>query len=205
MEKLLAPDTFGIIIQSISAIVIAVITYVLGPSIVRRSGAQESNHQPLIYFIVGGVAAALTFIVIGLAFTMLTPKPKITIAIPATGQQIEIRLSETGSGSFTVSGTSSKVYSDPNIRIYVLIHPNDPPAAGWWIQQPAIVERNGQWQALIWTGSKDFPPHIGDKFEVVAVLAKPEQVASVEKVIDPKDIRPVAQSDIVEISIGATR
>jgi hypothetical protein len=210
MEILFAPNTVVLIIQAISAIVVAVITYVAGPIVARKVTKPKETppkpHQPskLKYAFVGGIAAAITFVVIGILINIFSPKPSVAITNPAAGQQIEVRLAETGSGSFTVSGTSSAVFSDSNLRVYVLVHPADPPAAGWWIQQPATVERNGQWSTLSWIGNKDFPPHVGDKIDILVVVTKPEQVTGLEKVSDPKDIKPVAQSDIVKISIGAT-
>jgi len=215
VEILFAPNTVGLIIQAISAIVIAVITYVAGPVVTGKiaklkEGEERAStklHQPskLKYAIAGGSAAAITFGVIGLLINILAPKPNIAITNPATGQQIEVRLAETGSGSFTVSGTSSGVFSDPNLRAYVLVHPVDPPAAGWWIQQPATVEPNGQWSTLVWIGNKDFSPHVSDKIDILIVATKPEQVTGLEKVSDPKDIKPIAQSNIVKVSVGATK
>lgn len=220
MENLIVPNTVGLIIQAISAIVVAIITYVAGPVVAGKIakppakppkvGKETTPTKPrppskLMYAIAGGGTAAITFAVIGLMFNVLAPKPSVAITNPAAGQQIEIRLADTGSGSFTVSGTSSEVFSDPNLRVYVLVHPADPPAAGWWIQQPATVERNGQWSTLAWIGNKDFPPHVGDKIDILVVATKPEQITGFEKISDPKDIKPVAQSDIIKISIGVTK
>jgi len=210
MKTLFAPNTVGLIIQAICAIVVAVITYVVGPIVVRKvTKARDfpKSQQPskLKYAFAGGSAAAIIFIVIGVLINIFSPKPSVSITSPATGQQIEVRLAETGSGSFTVSGNSSVVFSDPNLRVYVLVHPADPPAAGWWIQQPATVELNGQWSTLSWIGNKDFPPHVGDKIDILVVATMPKQVIGLEKVSDPKDIKPVAQTDIVRISIGVTK
>lgn len=212
METLIAPNTIGLIIQAITAIVVAIITYVAGPvvtsKIAKPAKTREAKpRQPskLLYAVAGGGTAAITFAVIGLLFNVFAPKPSVAITNPAARQQIEIRLADTGSGSFTVSGISSEAFSDPNLRVYVLVHPADPPGAGWWIQQPAIVERNGQWSTLAWIGNKDFPPHVGDKIDILVVATKPEQVIGFEKVSDPKDIKPVAQSDIIKVSIGVTK
>lgn len=198
MENLISPSNVGIAIQTIGAIIIAVITY-------RAAPVKVDTTSRLPDALLGGMSAAVTFAIIGLLFNIFTPKPGITISSPPTGQQIEVRLIDTGSGSFTVGGVSSRVFSDPDLRVYVLVHPADPPAAGWWIQQPATVEQSGQWSALAWIGSKDFPPHVGDKIEIVVVVTTPGQVAGFEKVSDPKDLEPAAQSDIVRISIGVIK
>jgi hypothetical protein len=212
MENLIAPTTLGLIIQAISAIVVAIITYVVGPSVkpppskfLKPGETKPRPPSKLIYAIAGGGTAAITFAVIGLLFNVFAPKPSVAITSPTASQPIEVRLANTGSGSFTVSGTSSEVFSAPDLRVYVLVHPADPPAAGWWIQQPATVEQNGQWSALAWIGSKDFPPHVGDKIDILVVATRPEQVTGLEKVSDPKDIKPVAQSAIVKIGIGVTK
>lgn len=156
-------------------------------------------------FIVG-ILLALISITIFTARGLLPPPPQIAITSPMAGQQIEVRiLSETGSGSFVVSGTSSGVFTNPNLRLYVLVHPADPFATGWWIQQPATVDRNGQWTTVAWYGAKEFPPKTGNKIDILAVAADPSRVGNRLQTGDPKDINPVAQSDIVRVSIGTIK
>lgn len=153
-----------------------------------------------------GVLLALISVGIFTARGLLPPPPRVAITSPASGQQIEIRIfAETGSGSFTVSGTSSEAFTNPDLRLYVLIHPADPFATGWWIQQPATVDRNGQWTTVAWYGAKEFPPQAGNQIDILAVVADPAQVGSRVQTGDPKDIHPVAQSDIVRVRIGAIK
>ena len=211
MENLIAPNTLGLIIQAISAVAVALITYVVGPiikgKITKPSKRKVTPRQPskLMYIVAGVGTFVITFAVIGLLLNAFVPKPSVTITSPSTSQQIEVRLADTGSGSFTVSGISSEVFSAPNIRVYVLVHPADPPAAGWWIQQPATVEKNGQWSTLAWIGDRNSPPHAGDKIDILVIATKPEHVAGFDKISDPKDVKPVAQSDIIRVSIGITK
>jgi len=115
MENLLAPETAGVIIQSIAAIVVAVITYVLGPIV----GKLISGKSPTRFVdaVVAGISGALTFIVIGIVVTVLTPEPTVTIITPSTGQPIEVQLAETGAASFIVTGTSSRVSSRVSLAI----------------------------------------------------------------------------------------
>lgn len=202
MEKFIAPDILGIIIQTIGAIVVALITYRSKPG--NDPNRRAAPHPPnkIIYALVGGIAASITFAVIGFLFNTFTPKPTVEITSPSANQQIEVRLANTGSGSFIVNGISSKIFSDPDLRVYVLIHPFDPPAAGWWIQEPAAVEQNGQWSTIAWIGSKDFPPHVGDEIDILVVAARPELVRGLVKISDPKDVNPAAQSDIFRVSIA---
>lgn len=153
-----------------------------------------------------GVLLALISVGIFIARGFLPPPPQVAITSPVAAQQIEVRiLPETGSGSFTVSGTSSEVFTNPNLRLYVLVHPADPFATGWWIQQSATVDRNGQWTTIAWYGAKEFPPQTENKIDLLAVVADPVQVGSRVQISDPKDIDPVAQSDIVSISIGVLK
>jgi len=153
-----------------------------------------------------GISLALVSIGIFVARELVPPPPQVAITNPVVAQQIEVRiLPEAGSGSFTVSGTSSGVFANANLRLYVLVHPADPFAAGWWIQQPATVDRNGQWTTQAWIGNKDFPPQPNHKIDILAVVTDPARVAGRMQISDPKDINPVAQSDIVRVSIGSIK
>ena len=155
-------------------------------------------------WVITGVAMAVAFAIIGLLYNVLT-RPSIAVTNPVPGQQIEVRLAETGSVSFLVSGTSSGVYSRSNLRLYVLIHPAEPFASGWWIQQPAAVNRNGQWETVAWHGAREFPPQPGDKIDILIVVADSVDVAGRAQISDPKEIKPVTQSDIIRVSIGTIK
>jgi len=208
MDELLGPDTAKVIIPGISAVVVAIITYVIGPVVVRRlrkPPPRGRGRDPgrLLYAVLAGVIAAITFFGLWLAYGALAPRPTVAITSPAAGQQIEVTiLPATGAGSFTVAGTSTEVFADPDLRVYVLVHPADPYASGWWIQQPATVDRNGGWSTQAWIGSTDFPPHQGDRIDLLVIAAAPDAVAGRTQVSDPKDLSPAAQSDIVQVSIG---
>lgn len=137
---------------------------------------------------------------------LLLPTPiAVALTSPMLNQPIEVELSESGSGSFSVSGASAEVFTAENLRVYVLVHPAEPFAAGWWIQPPAVMSRNGQWTALAWIGNQDFPPKAGDKIDLVVVVTEPDKVIGYQKVSDPKDIQPLAQSDIIQVNIGSTK
>ena len=72
MENMISQNTLGIIIQALAAIVVAIITYVLGPSFAKKSikDTKSAQQPPIdqqgksIFAIASGVAAAITFIVI---------------------------------------------------------------------------------------------------------------------------------------------
>ncbi|HEX2081720.1 MAG TPA: hypothetical protein VHG08_28710 [Longimicrobium sp.] len=129
--------------------------------------------------------------------------PEVEITTPLPGQPVELRLSPEGSGAFSVSGSSSGVADDLDRRVYVLIHPEDPWAAGWWVQSQATVDpRSGEWTSRNWFGDRKFTPAPGHRLQLVAVVTRPHAVTFVN---DPKDLRPVAQSRVVPITVGATR
>jgi hypothetical protein len=217
LEKLLAPSTVGLLIQAISAIIVAVITSIVGPIIIRllqrdkspplpRRGRQlPSQLQPisLVYAVVGGIAGAITFVVIG----WLIPRPSVELLSPTPSQQIETRLDPKGgqSVSFSVTGNSSRVGSNPQLRIYVLVHSVEPPDSNWWIQSPAVINPNGNWTVTAWYGSSSSPPQLGNKFAILAVASPPISLTLPPNVSDPSEIHPEARSNIVQVSIGSIR
>jgi len=204
MNNLLEPDLLDQIIASVSAILVAIITKTsIQPA--KRSLSSKAL-QPMLSWTIIGVAAALTFILVSTLLTWLGPKPNVAIANPLDNQLLEVKIIETGSGSFTVSGTLSNVVSDPTLRLYVLVHPVEPSAEGWWVQAPAIIDPStDRWTSQAWIGNKEFPPHSGDRLALQVVVARPERVQGRVHIDSPQDITPVAQSGIVEAVIGALK
>ena len=137
---------------------------------------------------------------------IFSPPPTIEITVPVNEGEIEVYQREgAGPGSFTVKGTSSEVYSNSKLRIYVLVHPAHPFAAGWWIQPSVTIDQNGEWVTEAWIGNNEYPPHRGDKVDVLAVISHPAYAGNHSHISDPKDIRPVSQSDMITVSIGSLR
>jgi hypothetical protein len=130
--------------------------------------------------------------------------PSVTITAPIDREAVEVRLASTGSGAFTVSGTSSGVFSDPELRLFVLVHPSKPYAPGWWIQQEAIVDPTGSWTAECWIGSPQFPPGMGNEVDIIAIAALPDPLGRTQ-IPNPKVIKPAAQSNRVHFSIGSLK
>ncbi len=127
----------------------------------------------------------------------------IQFAEPQDGQSVQVELLEsTGAGMFITSGNSTNAANREDLRIYVLVHPSQPYAGGWWIQKSAACENDGHWRSEVWTGSKEFPPHPGDSFDLIAVIARPKDVAGKLRIDDPLDIRPLAKSSRASIKIG---
>lgn len=199
MDNLL--EIAKILIQTIGAIVVAIITKKIVPK--RSSNRAHKARVDYVGWGIVGVTAALTFFGLGFLYNALTPKPTVDITSPRSGEAIEVKLIETGSGSFLVSGRSERVATDPNVRVYVLIHPSDPFAAGWWIQTPVVMDSDGHWYGQAWIGNLEFPPEVGHTLDILAVVAYPDKVQHRVKVDDYKDLNPIAQSDIVAVRIGS--
>lgn len=204
MEKLLASEFIGILIQVVGAIIASIVVELI---IERRSVKRSFTPPPpsLVGWVTAGVVAAVMFSVIGFAYNQFTPTPTVDIASPLSGQGIEVQVSDTAGkksgGLFVVTGNSQSVSSDPNLRVYVLVHPSTPWAAGWWIQSPANMQSDGRWSTKAWIGDAESPPNVGDQLDIVGITASPSQVQNRSWVNDPKDLKPKGQSYIVNLII----
>jgi len=217
MERLLAPDTFGVIVQAITSIIMALIIYIGAPIMVKwfiarggKSHTLEPKQQPskLKYALAAGVAAAITFVVVGWLTPPPPPPPPPSVAIttPTPGEQIEIKVEKaTGAGSFFVDGSSTKVASDVNLRVVMLVHPAYPNAPGWWVYETSGTDLKGNWSVDAWYGDKGSPPQPGDKVEILAVVTEPGQAKTGMHVNDPKDIKPVAMSDKIRVTVKSVK
>jgi hypothetical protein len=216
MEYLLAPDLLGKIIQTIGAIIVAIITK-WGVTKVTNKGKSENQKKQLakgglqrksqgyLGWIISGVVAAATFSVVGLVYDTFTPEPTVEITSSKDRESIEVRIANKGSGSFLVDGNSAGVSSKPALRVYVLVHPAEPFAEGWWIQPAVVMNSDGTWSGQAWIGDPSSSPNVGDLIDVLAVVAASDQVKGHTKVNDPKDLNPLARSNTVRINIGSIR
>jgi hypothetical protein len=128
--------------------------------------------------------------------------PRLSIANPTTQGSAHVTiLDSTGAGRFEVSGVSSNIATRNDMRLYVLVHPVEPYAGGWWIQHPANVSRNGKWTSEVWIGSDEFPPHDGDVVEIIAVVAWPESVLGRMHVDSPSQLDPDEITDIQRFTL----
>jgi hypothetical protein len=147
---------------------------------------------------VGFIASCLT-----IAAILRPAPPTVEITQPTTGQVIRYDTpASTGAGMFTVSGISTNIASRSDLRVFVLVHPVKPFAEGWWIQKNATTDSNGQWRSEAWAGSTEYPPHEGDSFDLIAVVARPEDANKHPHVDDPLDINPQAKSNRVSFFLG---
>lgn|GEM_PF-3492216 len=149
----------------------------------------------------------LVFISAGI-FTVrfiIPPLPQIAVSIPNDGDAIQVFQRNGGAGSFIVEGISSGIFENQNARIYVLVHPAQPFGEGWWIQQHGTVDQSGKWKTEAWIGNDEYPPHRGDRIDVLAVVSKPAVVGGLKRVDDPKDIKPFVQSPIISVTIRSLK
>ncbi len=71
---------------------------------------------------------------------------------------------------FTVTGTSSGVFGDPNLEIHVLVEPTVPSAGAIFAQFPAAtVQPDGTWSSSAQLGSFVFPASSGDQMRISAI------------------------------------
>ncbi len=174
---------------------------------------QIFNNKLSLTVIMG--VAVIVGLLLGLATWLFLTRsePMLTIATPGSGKNVTVvRQPDTGSVRFTVSGNSSDVASnvvasDSRLEIYILVRP--PSAPSWYVQPPADIEPAGDWTALAWYGSKQFPPQEGDNVSILAIVARPRDIEKgrvVEEgdmqLRDPRDASPLAQSDVIKLRIG---
>lgn len=130
-----------------------------------------------------------------------TPKT-ITITSPSEGQQLEVQQgAATKAGSFKVSGTSTGIYPDRKLKIYVLVHPTDP-ASDWFVQPATTLDQNGQWTGPSWIGNLEFAPEPGHQLEIVAIASDKKPA---NQVADQRDLDAVARSSVVKLTIGSIK
>ncbi len=128
------------------------------------------------------VLILVIFVSIGTyGFLRLVIPPNITVNDPQGGDVVPWKHSVKGSSSWEVF--ASRIWPEGlglHLHVYVLIFPvesNGP----WWVQDPAIVRPNGDWEVYAYFGRDpaEYPDDIGDPFRVCAIITKdklqPEQ------------------------------
>jgi hypothetical protein len=163
------------------------------------------------------VLALLAGAILGAALTLLAahlllppPTPSVAIIAPRSGSGVAVKLDPSGSARFDVAGTSSNVFGKAHRHIYLLVHPKEPLAAGWWIQPAVVLERSGKWTAIGWIGSNAFRPGAGHTFQIVAVAAAERSPLPKNKTGEPwiedyTGLDPLAASEIVDVRVSEVR
>jgi hypothetical protein len=107
--------------------------------------------------------------------------------------------------SFEVAGTSTRVVSEPDVGIYVLLEPTRPSAGGLFIQlPPATVQSNGDWSATATLDDELIQVRNGVTLNIQAVIA--ERAGGIESQVNPvpnlADIPGIlVQSDPVSLTV----
>src|SRR3954462_2336792 len=144
-------DTFVHWTQSVLGIVaqlVVLIGSILALSRTRKySRAKHARRSWMLIFVI-------LFLIFLTIFAIWIFSPVVAITEPADGQTIDVILhGDTGSSEFRVRGTASHLKSNSRRRIYLLVHPDDPPAPGWWIQPAVSVDSGGHWSGVAWFGT----------------------------------------------------
>ncbi len=82
---------------------------------------------------------------------------------------------------FRVEGTTDSVVSHSqygNLRLYVLVFPEEPPGTGFYIQvQPGSIQSDGTWsQSPAWLGSRGEPAQPGHMLKMVAIVVSQDAI-----------------------------
>lgn len=203
LKYLLVPDVLGKLIQALGAVMVAIVTKVAVPKIKIDSPLWWRNREWLSWAI-AGATAAIAFAVMGLGINyFVIGKPTVSIREPQPNAEVEFRNISGGGMAFTVSGTSSKVVSNNDLRIIVLVHPANPYAKGWWLQPAAIFggEEPDDWEAEVQLGTAGFLPDPGNQFDIWAIVVREEVIPDDGYVVAPEDLSPLARSEKLSITI----
>ena len=57
-------------------------------------------------------------------------------------------------------------------------------ARTWYVQPPARIRADGRWSANVGSGSKQFPPKAGDKFDLMAIAVDPKDFGTRQEMSD---------------------
>jgi hypothetical protein len=135
-------------------ILVGILLATLVDRLVRRKLVDPRNITVIILFCMGSIVFAL-FSWVWLSNTEVEPI-QIEITDPTNGMEIE-------GFRHQVQGT----VSDPNARVYVLVHPT-----AWsdiWVQDPPLVDSAGNWRVNAHIGTAG--EGIAQDFEILAIAS----------------------------------
>jgi len=142
LASIVKQDPLLIFLMTVAAIALAGIVYKIGPRVGR---------VPSLIILTGLVVLAIIAWSL-LASSGVTPI-KVNITEPQDGGNVTMQ--------YLVKGT----VSDPNVRVYVIVHPLR--VSEMWVQQPPIVDGTGNWQASANFGTETLG--IGERYELIAL------------------------------------
>jgi hypothetical protein len=157
---------------------------------------------------VTSVISALLAIVPITILVVYLKSPKIEITEPRDGGSVSVILENNGSAQLRVQGTATRVAPDSKRRIYLLVHPEDPPAPGWWIQPEVSFLDPGHWQGVAWFGTRGWEAKPGQRLWIQAVVAARRDPLPIGKdriawVADPSLLDPATTSNVVRASVAS--
>lgn len=130
-------------------------------------------------------------------FTMIptpTPTPPPTIAITSPRAQVICPLA--GTCSFSVTGTSSGIMCNPNLKSVIFIRPSG--LDQWWPHWEFAVMSDGSWQGKAQIGAEPCQ-EAGHHFEIVAMVLDLDQARRVAAGSQSLPQEYVAQSNFVDL------
>jgi len=137
--------------DSLLILLIIVATVALIGAIYRFRGTILHNVVRLLIFFVASVILAVVFWAL-LANSRVTPT-KVSITDPQDTTPVTMQ--------YLVKGT----VSDPNSRVYVVVHPLR--VSEMWVQQSPIVDGEGNWESSATFGTESLG--IGERYQVIAL------------------------------------
>jgi len=166
-----------------------------------RKGVSEA--APVGFFagwVFAGIVAGGTCYGMGL-FTDRQFTPTISIESSVDGERLAATIGPDG-GYFMVSGTSSNVIDNGDLRIVLLVHSTDPFTEGLWAQAaPVTGEKTGRRTSIAWIGRKEYPPVEGQKYEMTALVIRDRSVRAEDIFRDPHELPYEARSRNVSFQV----
>ena len=198
----LPSETYAFLLHSVAALtVFAAVKYGAGRITAGRSEGRAPAALFLAGWFVAGVAAGATWYGLSM-FTSKFLTPEIAIVNPQKGAKIDAVLTEDG-GYFMVNGTSANVVGNGSLRIVLLVHSADPFTEGWWAQAaPVTEEKSGKWSSIAWLGKKEYPPVEGQKYEMIALVVKEQNIKAEDVFRDPGELTYIARSENSYFEVG---
>lgn len=155
-------------------------------------------------YVLSGLFALIALVIL----VVYLRSPRVAITEPRDGGTVNVMLLDSGSAQFTVRGSAARLASNSRRRIYLLVHPDQPPAPGWWIQPDVAIDSAGHWNGTAWFGTRGWEAKPGQTLWLQAVIAArqnplPAGSDGVPWVSDPEGLEPATASTVVRVSVAA--
>jgi hypothetical protein len=210
MKTLLTPAVLIELIKTVGAIILAIIPIVYqvrknsGKNAPKEGSDNNSSKESRMWrfvIITSVVVFFLTFMGLEKPVRYLF-SPRVSVTNITDGEDITVTQTPNG-GYFKVEGSSSRLAGNNALRIVVLIHPSQPFSQGWWMQAATVFdEKSGKWKTVAWLGNREYPPQVGQKYDLVALVIGAESIPVNPHVNDPGDLNPSARSKNTIFGIG---